>query len=309
MATKSNGMKALSKKLSTAPLKTEMQWISFALLAARLAALGDKRQLQRFFKAVADHKEQVKALLKDTASKGIVLFDTAKGKKAALAAIVAQDAACFLDFDASGILKRDKPLSALWERWIETSDSAELDEASVEQIENWLEEFPIPEKHRIRVIDSPLSEFQKRLLVGLAPAREKIELKWNEAKGTAIAADFDSKEFVLLAADDSSPSEFMMNGVLKQDVPCNIRGKGTLLISKWLKEDWTLCVRVKSAEGSTPMEAEKLRIDCRPAERADDDPRIFRFKLGHLSFENRKKALTRQTLHIYLKSGEWIAAL
>ncbi len=304
MSTKANGIRALVRQLAPGSLNTEAQWISFALPAARLATLGDERHLQRFFRAVLPHQESLLRALRRRALEGIDQLGIAAGIAAAKATIDAQDAACFLEFGKISIFENNPQLTALWEEWIDLSGAANLNETAVKFISDWLKRFPIPPEIRIRAIASPMSEFQMRALARLAPSRQRHEFFWKAHKLSA------RKDLALFEASVGRPSQAILDGIRETDVPCRLKGRGILLISRWLKEDeWTLCVRVCWKEPYRPADVAKVRIECRRAERDDEDRGVFYFRLATVSYDARMRMLCEQTLHILLLSGEWIALL
>jgi len=146
---------SLKYELAARRFDDEQDFLSWLPLAARLAALGDRSELELWpilAEMLVPDSEQ---LLLDRCEEGVweiqeISRQMAQGENLsedlALAVVAAQDFYCLLKLDGE-ILSRKVRLAI--ERWKELAERATLDGDAVEMLGQWLRQNPIPEDFRL----------------------------------------------------------------------------------------------------------------------------------------------------------------
>lgn len=280
----------LASEIAAMPVCDEKDFLAFLPLAARLAALGDGSQLRRWPEVVKPFQHQVTKLLVDRGHEGVWHLRNTLGEDLGLAVISAQDFACFLALERDMVPAAARSTLSVW---FDEAENTPLDEDAVETLEVFLRRFPIPDELRLNIVDTPLSTFEEAILASRARPRPTQEVSWPVAVSLPEA---------VYALESDSPSDVLRDNFEKADVPVQIDGFGSLLVSRRLDEDWRVLIDMRREDGR-PLGVESVRLGLFSAvSRNPERDDCWEIDLKHVDYRNRMATL-RDTLVVNFRNG------
>ena len=279
-----------AQEIAAMPVCDEQDFLAFIPLAARLAALGDSSQLQRWPELTKPFRGRLAQLLIERGREGVWDLRNALGEDLGLAVIAAQDFSCLwtLEHDILPATAQNT-LSA----WFDEAEKTALDEDAVETIEIFLHRFPIPEDLRLNVMDAPLSTFEMAILASQARPRPTQEVHW---PAEAMIPE------PVYALEGHAPSDTLRDNFEKIDVPFEMDGVGRLFVSRRLDEDWRVLIDIHS-DANEPLAIEFVRLGLFSAQlRHPEQDNSWEIALQYVDHPNRMEAL-RSELIINFRNG------
>lgn len=290
------------REVAEMAVNSEQDFLAFVPLAARLAALGDDSQLQRWPRLVHPFRERVEQLLVDRCCEGAWNLRHALGHHLSLAVIAAQDFHCFHMLQNDLIPPRARESL---EAWADDAEHAPLDEEAVEELELFLKEFPIREDLRLVSVAVPVSMLERTVAALLAPPIATEPLSWPnlapafEYSQQAVNLD---PPLVCVFADDGTPGDELRTSYERLDRKAEVEGIGTVIISRKLMPDWKVVIIIRKAD-ETSAGVRSVRIGLRPARMVEDgNDREWEVDLRFLDEATQFEAL-KQPLVINFRTG------
>lgn len=162
MKDETSAKKELRDRLLGNSLEDADDLMAYVQYASRLAALGDDAEINKLPSVFerSPFAGNVAGILKTRCKRGAWEAVEYSGETLAFSLIDAQDFYCFqLRFGES--FPMVKPL---FDYWWEACEAAELDEDAAGILRDFLDVYPIPEKERLPVVGTPITEFEYQLL-------------------------------------------------------------------------------------------------------------------------------------------------
>lgn len=188
--------------------------------------------------------------------------------------------------------------------WAEDAEEAVLDDEAADEIRNFSDLYPIPERYRLEVMHEPLGDFERSVLAAL-PAAPSVELR----------PLVHEPEFAL---DRGRPTPRMMAKISDRIGRIDFPEGRWLSVSAELSPEWMLSLLIEVAEGDPSLldhvvaarvggfALERLNGsgESGSEDRHGDDPMVVRWSidLKRLDVHARSQALN-QTLGIALADG------
>ncbi|MCX5653932.1 MAG: hypothetical protein NTY65_04695, partial [Planctomycetota bacterium] len=212
----------------------------------------------------------------------------ASGEDLGLSIIAAQDFACLLQLEGD-LLPADARASI--EAWIEVAEEAPLDAGAVKLLETFLDCFPLPEEYRLGIVDSPLTQAERALVVRGLPSPPVVEVTLRTA--AAVMPELQ------LAYAGAAPSSLISSFELT-DEAVDAGPAGCFTLSRRLHEDWRVVVDLLALGGESAA-ARAMRLGTFPGSRgSDEEPWVV--NLSHAPIAERIAALGRP-LFFQLRDG------
>lgn len=266
--------------------------------AARLRVLGDPSFFDGWERQARLTGHDLVQGLRERARNGRWDLRYAEGTLLARALIDASDFHILrlVDAERGGLLaEAGRSLQA----WAEDAEQAVLDDEAADEIRNFSDLYPIPERYRLEVLHEPLGDFERAILAAL-PAVPSVELR----------PLVHEPEFAL---DRGRPTPRMMAKIAERTGRIDFPEGPWLSVSAELSPEWILSLLIEVAEGDPSLldRVMAARVGGFALERRvaggdlhGEDPMVDRWSidLTRLDAAARSQALN-QTLGIALADG------
>ena len=196
-----------------------MDFVSWMLQSARLAALGDDLLLRQWPRVASVLGLDVQKGIAVAASAGMQRIESMTGRRLGEEIGVAEDASCLGIMEARTTDLLGSTLAGRWlGAWIDAASHIPLDEEGVQVLLERRRRWPLPEAIRLPAVQFPLSEMD--LVVGASPSPPP----------TRLVPQFSHVEEAALF-DDGRPTPGMIRRFATR------RGAGSTRSGRWLRAD------------------------------------------------------------------------
>lgn len=261
--------------------------LDYIASASRLAALGDASRLNARGQRCRPFVNEIPKWIGERCQKGMWDLRNLEGEDLGLSLIDAQDFHCFLALAGEDLPEETRRAI---EAWTEETDDAPLDADTVDVLERFRLVYPIPDRLRLPVVESPVTDFEMAVLASLAPPRPTQTVAWPRTVPSELAESGAAKDV---------PDEALRAAFGVADFVVETEAAGPLRVSRRLGVDWSFTYQLRGEEGPCPA-VELLRVGVLPGEQVNEGR--WKVRLGRMSSVLKAKAL-RDPLAVNFANG------
>ena len=279
--------KDFANEVSQLAVRDEQDLLRFLPWAARLAALGDERQLARWPGLARQVRADLARLLADRCEEGIWDLRYAIGEDLGLAVIDAQDFYCFYQLQHDLLPKAGR---AHLKAWFEEANDTSLDEEAVETLEIFIEKFPIREELRLAIVAAPMGSFTWAVLASRAKPCRVVDAEWGLPAWMHAETEEDVPLALIPCGDSGAPTEGHMRR-MHREAMAEVPGVGPIRVTRQLDPDWRVLLSVEHMgatreEKSVPVRS--IRLGLFPASPvAEDQTAEWLADLRHFALQQK----------------------
>jgi len=211
----------------------------YLALAARLGVLGDWSRFDGWERdpRIGGRRDLVEGL-RERARIGRWDLRHAEGMLLGRALIDASDFNILrlVDAERGGLLAG---AAVSLQAWAEDAEEAVLDDEAADEVRNFGDLYPIPERYRLEVMHEPLGEFESSLLAAL-PAVPSLELR----------PLVHEPEFAL---DRGTPTDRMKMRIAERKGQIDLPGGRSLSVFADLSDAWVLSINIEASGGDPSL--------------------------------------------------------
>ena len=266
----------IGKELDGLSCDSPAIFVSYMLLSARLAAMGDQSRFLEWPRIATNTGVDVLAALGEAFGHAEPLLEAGDGD----AICQAEDVNCLrrIEPSSTGLLGA---IDGVLDCWVQSALEAIPAAESLDILHARRESVPLGPEYRLPLISEPLIEEELLLCAGLPrPDPQRI--------GQRVRAEMPAEEEMALL-DGGHPSERMISRFQSRSGELAVAGSGKVLKAVAQLDHWWGVQVFLDGEGAE--DADAVRLGTLTLQRHPEDPSVFQGSLGRVDLANRLRLL------------------